>query len=127
MLESTAGMILLFLCLVVSLLFLLFLVVAEDVRKFGSEWHPFVDKKRRRIVLECTPTGWIVLQEILKEDTGPVLSRCFFAPWRPFLFLGWKKTVGIITKTTTPFESDVLLWSTHFGKKGTTKSVSILA
>src|SRR3989344_1663665 len=94
-------------------------LLSEDERYFWSEWHPFVDKKRRRIVIECTPTGWIVLKE-LPGETKNELRRIFYVPCTPFAFLGWKKTVAVPTTSSVSFQGDKELWEEHFGEKNNT-------
>ena len=116
---SLLSFLVVFMAIVVVCVMLLALLLSEDEQHFWSEWHPFVDKKRRRIVLECTPTGWIVLKE-LPGETKNELRRIFYAPCTPFAFLGWKKTVAVPTTSSVSFQGDKELWEEHFGEKNNT-------
>ncbi|HEY4486655.1 MAG TPA: hypothetical protein VJB70_02900 [Candidatus Paceibacterota bacterium] len=100
------------------LLFVLLVFLAvfgEDEKNFWSEWHPFVDKKRRRIVLESTSAGWTALQE-LPSGLKTKLIRVFYKPFRPLWYLGCQKTVALVTGSVKPFEGDREFWDSYFGK-----------
>ena len=99
-------------------------VLSEDERYFWSEWYPFIDKKRRRIVLESNATGWVVLKE-LPGETKNELRRIFYAPCSPLKYVGWKKTVVIPTGNSQPFPCDVELWNSHFGGQKNPERVSV--
>src|SRR3989344_8359745 len=120
---SLLSFLVVFMAIVVVCVMLLALLLSEDERYFWSEWHPFVDKKRRRIVLECTPTGWIVLKE-LPGETKNELRRIFYAPCSPLKYVGWKKTVVLPTGNSQPFPCDVELWNSHFGGQKNPERVS---
>src|SRR3989344_8669570 len=120
---SLLSFLVVFMAIVVVCVMLLALLLSEDEQHFWSEWHPFVDKKRRRIVIECTPTGWIVLKE-LPGETKNELRRIFYAPCTPFKYAGWKKTVVIPTGNSQPFPCDVELWNSHFGGQKNPERVS---
>ena len=98
-------------------------VLSEDERYFWSEWYPFIDKKRRRIVLESNATGWVVLKEVA-VDTGNTLRRVWYVPKSPFAFLGWKKKIVIPVHEGLLFSGEQELWDKHFGE--TKNGISIL-
>ena len=111
------------LILVVVAAMLLATLLSEDERCFWSEWYPFIDKKRRRIVLESNATGWVVLKEVA-VDTGNTLRRVWYVPKSPFAFLGWKKKIVIPVHEGLLFSGEQELWDKHFGE--TKNGISIL-